>query len=145
MSDEKKVKQKYLCFRYPELVLVYSPERRDESVTGHLKKIPGKQIQFKRNPQGIGEYLATSQDEIDFIEEREFFKTGKIKRAEGVDMAEFRVVKSGPEVIQGTLGSKPPEPAGAPAPEDAPKPAKKASVSKGLKRGPKPKPETASA
>jgi hypothetical protein len=138
MSDEKKVKQKYLCFRYPEIVLVMNPEKRDESVTGHVKKILGKQIQFKRNAQGVGEYTAVSQDEIDFIESREFY--GRyIKRAEGIDMSEFKVVRSGPEVVQGTMGTEAKAAPGAPAPEETEKPEKKVKVSKGLKCGPKPK------
>ena len=128
----------YVSYRYPEFIIVVVPELREVVAGGHVK-----QIQKPVHVKFIKGVYRTSDKKIqEFIEGRETFKQGHIKRA---DQDEIDAMSpKGLELVRGTVGTQPdpePDPEAEPDGDEEPKAAVGPKSKKGKKRKKKGKKE----
>lgn len=98
---------KFICQKFPELVMVIVPDTFVESGSGRSKSVKGERIEFRRNPYGVGEFVTDDAKKESFIRKSAYFLQGYIVVAENENDPRLRE-KGSPRIVvsQGLRSSR---------------------------------------
>jgi len=97
----------FLCFRFPELVLVFKPHITGSDKFGHRVVVQkATRLFFQKNPAGVGTLELTDADQIEFVRSQDMFKSGHITEATSEDIEMMSGVKPKQDnLVRGVKGS----------------------------------------